>query len=204
MCTALCVHRRSYYAYGSLRSTRGPAPAPPLNNKTPALLSTAFCVPRLVCAPPCARGGPGGGAQTGGGGGAELSYTIYIYMYILLLRLNPTVSLLCVYRFWLHFIVHSLFGNVPGCLFGHTLYSSHQVIDIYDVHNLHHYPTLCRLVPLSCVRARTSVLALVHAFLLSKDLFKQQLGLCSLAPLGWQYWSKAPTKAPTKAVDYLC
>ena len=123
---------------------------------------------------------------------------------LVLLRLSPTVSLLCVYRFWLHFIVHSLFGNVPGCLFGHTLYSSHQVIDIYDVHNLHHYPTLCRLVPLSCVRARTSVLALVHAFLLSNDLFKQQLGLCSLAPLGWQYWSKAPTKAPTKAVDYLC
>ena len=53
VCTALCVPRRSYYAYGSLRSTRGPAPAPPLNNKTPALLSTAFCVPRLVCAPPC-------------------------------------------------------------------------------------------------------------------------------------------------------
>ena len=53
VCTALCVHRRSYYAYGSLRSTRGPAPAPPLNNKTPALLHTAFCVHRLVCAPPC-------------------------------------------------------------------------------------------------------------------------------------------------------
>ena len=27
--TALCVHRRSYYAFGSLRSTRGRAPAPP-------------------------------------------------------------------------------------------------------------------------------------------------------------------------------
>ena len=38
---------------GSLRSTRGPAPAPSLNNKTPALLQTAFCVHRLVCAPPC-------------------------------------------------------------------------------------------------------------------------------------------------------
>ena len=47
------MHRRSYYAFGSLRSTRGPAPAPPLNNKTPALLQTAFCVYRLVYVPPC-------------------------------------------------------------------------------------------------------------------------------------------------------
>ena len=53
VCTALCVHRRSYYAFGSLCSTRGPAPAPPLNNKTPALLQTAFCVYRLVYVPPC-------------------------------------------------------------------------------------------------------------------------------------------------------
>ena len=29
VCTALCVHRQSSYAFGSLRSTRGPAPAPP-------------------------------------------------------------------------------------------------------------------------------------------------------------------------------
>ena len=34
--------------YGSLRSTRGPAPAPPLNNKTPAVATD-----RLLCAPPC-------------------------------------------------------------------------------------------------------------------------------------------------------
>ena len=53
VCTALCVHRWSYYEFGSLRSTRGPAPAPPLNNKTPALLQTAFCVYRLVYVPPC-------------------------------------------------------------------------------------------------------------------------------------------------------
>ena len=33
---------------GSLRSTRGQAPAPPLNNKTPAVASD-----RLVYAPPC-------------------------------------------------------------------------------------------------------------------------------------------------------
>ena len=32
---------------GSLRSTRGPAPAPPLNNMTPAVATD-----RLVCAPP--------------------------------------------------------------------------------------------------------------------------------------------------------
>ena len=47
---------------GSLRSTRGPAPAPPLNNKTPAVATgrllcvppcvcTAFCVYRLACGP---------------------------------------------------------------------------------------------------------------------------------------------------------
>ena len=33
--------------FGSLRSTRGPAPAPPLNNMTPAVATD-----RLVCAPP--------------------------------------------------------------------------------------------------------------------------------------------------------
>ena len=33
---------------GSLRSTRGPAPAPPLNNMTPAVATN-----RLLCAPPC-------------------------------------------------------------------------------------------------------------------------------------------------------
>ena len=33
---------------GSLRSTRGPAPAPPLNNMTPAVATD-----RLLCAPPC-------------------------------------------------------------------------------------------------------------------------------------------------------
>ena len=33
---------------GSLRSTRGPAPGPPLNNKT-----SAVATDRLVCAPPC-------------------------------------------------------------------------------------------------------------------------------------------------------
>ena len=47
---------------GSLRSTRGPAPAPPLNNMTPAVATyrllcappcvcTAFCVYRLACGP---------------------------------------------------------------------------------------------------------------------------------------------------------
>ena len=34
--------------FGSLRSTWGPALAPPLNNKTPAV-----AIDRLVCAPPC-------------------------------------------------------------------------------------------------------------------------------------------------------
>ena len=43
---------------GSLRSTRGPAPAPPLNNMTPAvatdrLLCFALGVHRLLCVPPC-------------------------------------------------------------------------------------------------------------------------------------------------------
>ena len=92
VCSALCVHRRSYYAFGSLRSTRGPAPAPPLNNQTPPLLQTAFCVYRLVYVPPCVctagptmqvckfgavRGAPGRGAVNRGGG-VKLSWTIYI------------------------------------------------------------------------------------------------------------------------------
>ena len=34
--------------FSSLRSMRGPAPAPPLNNKTPAVATDC-----LVCAPPC-------------------------------------------------------------------------------------------------------------------------------------------------------
>ena len=73
--TALCMHHlvcgppklpfsllRS--KHGSLRSTRGLAPASPLNNKTPTVTTdrlvcappcecTALCVDRLVCAPPC-------------------------------------------------------------------------------------------------------------------------------------------------------
>ena len=46
-CTALCVDRQIFPCLGSLRSTRGPAPAPHLNNKTPAVATD-----RLVCAPP--------------------------------------------------------------------------------------------------------------------------------------------------------
>ena len=48
VCTALCVHRLPFPHYGSLCSTRGPAPAPPLNNQTPAVATD-----RLLCAPPC-------------------------------------------------------------------------------------------------------------------------------------------------------
>ena len=46
--------------FGSLRSMRGLAPAPPLNNKTPAVAIDRLlcappyvCVHSLVCAPPC-------------------------------------------------------------------------------------------------------------------------------------------------------
>ena len=80
VCTALCMHRlvcalpalptHTHYlgllrsTHGSLRSTRGPAPAPPLNNKTPAVATgglvcappcvcTALCMHRLVYPPPC-------------------------------------------------------------------------------------------------------------------------------------------------------
>ena len=59
VCTALCMHRlvcgQSNLPCSSLRSTngslhskRGPAPAPPLNNKTHAVATN-----RLVYAPPC-------------------------------------------------------------------------------------------------------------------------------------------------------
>ena len=41
------MHRQSYYAFGSLRSTRRQAPAPPLSNKTPAVATGA-----VLCAPP--------------------------------------------------------------------------------------------------------------------------------------------------------
>ena len=47
VCTALCVQRQSLPRYGSLRSTRGPAPTLPLKNKTPAVATD-----HLVCAPP--------------------------------------------------------------------------------------------------------------------------------------------------------
>ena len=51
-------------SFGSLRWTRGPAPAPPLNTKTPAMATDrlacaprcvciALCVDRLACGPPC-------------------------------------------------------------------------------------------------------------------------------------------------------
>ena len=50
--TALCVHRlvcgQPNLPCSSLCLTRGPTPAPPFNNKTPAVVTN-----RLVCAPPC-------------------------------------------------------------------------------------------------------------------------------------------------------
>ena len=57
--TATLMHTPNY---GSLRSTRGPAPAPPLNNKKPTVAAdhllcvppcvcTAFCAYRLACGP---------------------------------------------------------------------------------------------------------------------------------------------------------
>ena len=48
VCTALLVHRQTTPCFGSLRSTQGPTPAPPSNNKTPAV-----AIELLLCAPPC-------------------------------------------------------------------------------------------------------------------------------------------------------
>ena len=109
VCTALCMYRL-VCAPPVLLCIRlaardaGPAPAPPLNNKTPALLQAAFCVYRLVYAPPCVCpanptplrlatldnrylddpvwGAPGGGGVNRGGGRKALMDHIYIYIYI--------------------------------------------------------------------------------------------------------------------------
>ena len=62
--TTSCVHGQTtpYFGSlrstdGSLRSTRGPDPAAPLNNKTPGhkppCVCTTLCMYLVVCAPPC-------------------------------------------------------------------------------------------------------------------------------------------------------
>ena len=47
------MDRQTSPCFGSLRSTRGPAPTHPLNNKTPAVATDRLVCARLVCAPPC-------------------------------------------------------------------------------------------------------------------------------------------------------
>ena len=47
-----CAHRHPSPRYGSLRSMRGPVPAPPSITRLLRWLQTASCVHRLLCAPP--------------------------------------------------------------------------------------------------------------------------------------------------------